>query len=291
VELSLLYRGPLESCNYGCDYCPFAKKVDSRDELDADRRALERFVAWAAGWRGGTLGVLVTPWGEALIRRWYQDALVALSRMAHVRRAAIQTNLSGRLDWLARAEPSKVALWATYHPEWVARADFLSKVREVRAAGVRISVGAVGFARLVDEIEALRRELPDDVYLWVNVPKSSPAAWDESMLARLAEIDPLVHHNAVKHESRGQSCRGGASVLSVDGDGTLRRCHFVDEPLGNLYDDGWEAHVLRERPCPNDVCSCHIGYVHLDRLRLYPVYGDGLLERIPAAPIWRRDSR
>jgi hypothetical protein len=291
VDLSLLYRGPLESCNYGCAYCPFAKRVESRAELDADRRAVERFVDWASTWRGGTLGVLMTPWGEGLIRRWYQEALVALSRLSHVRRAAIQTNLSGRLDWLAGAEPSKVALWATYHPEWVARADFLSKVRAVRAAGARISVGAVGFERLVGEIEALRRELPDDVYLWVNVPKSSPDAWDASTLARLAEIDPLVRHNSVYHKSRGHACRAGASVFSVDGDGTLRRCHFVDEPLGNLYEPGWEARAVAERPCPNDVCGCHIGYVHLDRLRLYPVYGDGLLERIPARPLWRRDVR
>ena len=35
--LRFLYRGPLESCNYGCVYCPFAKKVDSRADLAKDR--------------------------------------------------------------------------------------------------------------------------------------------------------------------------------------------------------------------------------------------------------------
>ena len=47
-HLSILWRGPLASCNYGCAYCPFAKKVDSRAELARDRRALERFVDWFA---------------------------------------------------------------------------------------------------------------------------------------------------------------------------------------------------------------------------------------------------
>ena len=115
MRLSILYRGPLSSCNYGCDYCPFAKRVESREELEVDRLAWERFLAWALA-QEHELGIFVTPWGEALIRGWYQDGLARLTRAPHVRRAAIQTNLSCRLDWLARAEPSKLGLWCTYHP-------------------------------------------------------------------------------------------------------------------------------------------------------------------------------
>ena len=62
----------------------------------------------------------------------------------------------------------------------------------------------------------------------------------------------------------------------------MRRCHFVREPLGNLYADDW-AEALKERLCPNATCGCHIGYVHLDRLGLYERFGDGGLERVPAA--------
>ena len=47
LNLSILYRGPLSSCNYGCAYCPFAKHAETAAELDADRRALERFTDWA----------------------------------------------------------------------------------------------------------------------------------------------------------------------------------------------------------------------------------------------------
>jgi hypothetical protein len=66
----------------------------------------------------------------------------------------------------------------------------------------------------------------------------------------------------------------------VDGDGTVRRCHFIKEPIGNIYDTDFEI-CLRERPCANDTCGCHIGYVHLDRLKLYDTFGDGVLERVP----------
>jgi sulfatase maturation enzyme AslB (radical SAM superfamily) len=46
MDLSILYRGPLSSCNYGCEYCPFAKREESYAQLETDRVALLRFVAW-----------------------------------------------------------------------------------------------------------------------------------------------------------------------------------------------------------------------------------------------------
>ncbi len=286
MQLSFLYRGPLESCNYGCVYCPFAKKVDSREELAADRAALERFVAWIGARTGDRIGVLVTPWGEGLIRRWYQEALVALSHLPHVERASIQTNLSCDLRWAERANPSRLALWATYHPEWTDRAKYVAKVRALRALGIRVSCGVVGFRRFADEIERLREDLPDDVYLWINAAKSSERYLPDDV-ARFERIDPLFRTNTVAHPSLGRSCRAGASVVSVDGDGDVRRCHFVDEVIGNLYDGSFDA-GLRERPCPNATCGCHIGYVHLDDLDLYRTYGGGILERIPTAAVWRR---
>ena len=97
MNLSILYRGPLSSCNYGCEYCPFAKCREGRAEVAADGQALERFVDWVEqqGGRGGrTISVLFTPWGEALVRRSYQEALVRLTNLPHIRRAAIQTNIS-----------------------------------------------------------------------------------------------------------------------------------------------------------------------------------------------------
>jgi len=66
----------------------------------------------------------------------------------------------------------------------------------------------------------------------------------------------------------------------VDGDGVVRRCHFIKQPIGNIYDPDF-AQCLQERPCTNDTCGCHIGYVHLDRLELGKTFGDGILERIP----------
>lgn len=281
MHLSLLYRGPLSSCNYGCPYCPFAKHQESDAEHRADAEALARFLDWACSQTGTMeLSVFFTPWGEALIRKRYQHALVHLTRMPHVRRAAIQTNLSSRLDWIADCDRTKLALWATYHPTQISRARFLAQCRELDRLDARYSVGVVGLKEHFAEIEALRRALPDRVYLWINAYKRVPDYYTPAELDHLTGLDPLFPLNTIRHASRGLACRTGDTVVSVDGDGTLRRCHFVREPIGSLYDPGWQV-ALQPRPCPNETCGCHIGYVHLEHLGLDRVFGGGVLERIP----------
>ena len=280
MNLSILYRGPLSSCNYACDYCPFAKRTETAAELAQDRECLERFVAWVRGRTADSLGVLFTPWGEALVRRWYQDSLAELSRSAIVRKVAIQTNLSCKLDWVEGCDRSKLALWCTFHPGETTREPFLAKCNELIARGVRFSVGVVGLKEHLGEIDALRRELPPDVYLWVNAFKREPDYYSPEMLDDLTRIDPLFPLNTQYHASRGEACRAGHSVISVDGAGVARRCHFIKTPIGNIYDADFES-CLTERPCSNDTCGCHIGYVHLDRLKLYDTFGEGVLERVP----------
>jgi MoaA/NifB/PqqE/SkfB family radical SAM enzyme len=279
--MRILYRGPLSSCNYDCPYCPFAKRRDSPAQLAEDRAALSRFVDWVSRNPDGEpeISVLFTPWGEGLTRRWYREAMVRLSHVSHVERVAIQTNLAGRLDWLATAELSSVALWATYHPGQVRRATFVDRCSTLDSLGVRYSVGIVGLPSHLDEARALRRELPDHVYLWVNA--ADGYSYDVGSEAAWTELDPLFGYSVRAHESAGHECRAGESVISVAGDGTVRRCHFIPAPLGNLYDGSYRA-ALRPRPCVNAVCDCHIGYVHLKRLPLYDVFAGGVLERIPA---------
>lgn len=282
MKLSILYRGPLSSCNYGCVYCPFAKRRETRQELLQDKRALQRFVAWVGRRNNDSMAVLFTPWGEALIRRSYQRALAELTAMRHVRRAAIQTNLSAPLGWVEDCDKERLALWTTYHPTEVSRARFVAKALELVSRGVRFSAGVVGLREHFDEIVALRRELPPEVYVWVNACRREGNSYTEAEVRLLEAVDPLFRVNTRAHPSRGEACRAGSEVISVAGDGTARRCHFIEEPIGNIYEDenGFEARLF-ERACLNEACRCHIGYVHLDYLELYKVFGAGILERIP----------
>jgi MoaA/NifB/PqqE/SkfB family radical SAM enzyme len=280
MDLSILYRGPLASCNHGCAYCPFAKHAETAAELAEDRRALERFVDWVGTRTADRIGVLFTPWGEALVRRWYRNALIRLTHLPNVVKAAVQTNLSCALGWTARCDRAKLALWTTYHPTEVTRARFLARCRKLDELGVRYSVGVVGLKEHEAEIAALRRELSAHVYLWINAYKREPDYYEDEDLRRLEAFDPLFRINAVNHSSKGKACRAGHTVISVAGDGTIRRCHFIKEALGNIYEPGFEQ-ALAARPCTNTTCGCHIGYVHMNELNLYEVFGGGVLERIP----------
>jgi MoaA/NifB/PqqE/SkfB family radical SAM enzyme len=280
MALDILYRGPLSSCNYDCGYCPFAKRHETATELKRDAAALARFIAWAGDQHDLELSVLFTPWGEALIRPWYQQALAELSRLPHLRRVAIQTNLSCRLDWLADCDVDKVNLWCTWHPSEAALDDFLTQAAELDRRGVRYSVGIVGVREAFDHIRQARERLPPHVYLWINALKDVPDYYSPGEVEFLTSIDPHFPTNLTSHASLGKHCGAGETAIAVDGNGDIRRCHFVRPVIGNIYQPDWRQ-ALRRRACPNRTCGCHIGYVHLPHLGQRAIYGDGLLGRIP----------
>ena len=274
TPLGVLWRGPLDSCNYACTYCPFAKRAVDRRVLDADRAALTRFVAWVEQ-AAFELEILFTPYGEALIWPWYRAALTHLSHLPNVRRVAIQTNGSAPWEWARDARLDTLALWISWHPTEISAEAFLERVHALRAAGLRVSIGAVAVPAHLAAIEALHAALPD-VPMWINAQKPG-VRYDDA--ARWTAIDPDFPLDVRPHRSRGQACVTGESVISVDGDGTVRRCHFVDEVLGNLYSDDLPT-LLRPRVCPRARCDCYIGYAHLPALGMRERYGDDLLARI-----------
>ncbi|HEX8628766.1 MAG TPA: STM4011 family radical SAM protein, partial [Catenuloplanes sp.] len=228
MRLAILYRGPLASCNYACPYCPFAKRHDPPELLRADRVALHRFVDWVAATTDVRLSVLFTPWGEGLTRRWYRDAMVRLSHLPQVDRVAIQTNLAARPDWLAAADRDTAALWTTYHPGEVTRDRFLDRCAALQRLGVRFSVGVVALPEHLDEAQAVRAALPDEVYLWANAAEGH--RYDAAQEARWTRLDPLFGYSVRPHLSLDQPCHAGETAISVNGDGTVRRCHFIAEP-------------------------------------------------------------
>lgn len=278
--LSLLYRGTLASCNYACAYCPFAKKQDSRAALARDAREVARFTGWVSR-QQRAIGVLFTPWGEALVRRHYRAAMQQLAGLPHVRQVALQTNLAGPLTWLEGLPGlKKIGLWCTYHPGQTTLARFVERCARLDAMGVRYSVGVVALHEHYDAIAALRAALPEHVYLWLNAyDRRGPGYYSTEDLAWLDAIDPWFLQNRRPAPSRGKGCHAGEASLSVDGDGELTRCHFVPERLGNLYQDNL-ADLLQERSCPRFKCDCYIGYAQRKDLPFQAVFGEGVLARI-----------
>jgi MoaA/NifB/PqqE/SkfB family radical SAM enzyme len=279
MNWSILYRGVLSGCNYSCDYCPFAKRKDSRAVLAEDARQLDDFVNWVESRKNESIGILFTPWGEALIRKYYQEAIIRLSRMPNVHKVSIQTNISCPLDWLEKCDKDKVALWTTFHPTQTTMNQFLKKCQQLDALKVKYSVGVVGFKEALTDIEDMRKKLPKETYLWINALKKDANYYTTDDIYRMTATDPHVAYNLTNHQSKGLACRAGHTTFSVNGVGDITRCHFIKDVIGNIYAPDFDQQ-LYPRLCTNDTCGCHIGYVHLEKLKLETVFSDGLLERI-----------
>ena len=266
AELSLLYRGDLSSCNYDCGYCPFAKRVDSALLTAQDRAGLERFVAWCDKTNFG-LRILFTPWGEALVRKHYREAFVRLSHMDNVRELGIQTNLSRDPSWLAAAHKAPINLWCTYHPSQTTRLRFLRRIQLLVQMGIGFSVGMVALQEDFAEIQSMHQSLQDlarsagkPIYLWLNAYDARGADYYRPQdIERLVAIDPHFAYNVQPFSSLGADCRAGHGAISVNAQGEVRPCHFVQRSLGNLYDGSFERKLSRQ-PCPNGQCECYIGY-------------------------------
>lgn len=286
MRWNILYRGPLTSCNYACTYCPFAKTKNTRAELADDAQKLWRFVDWVKQQKT-EIGILFTPWGEGLIRRYYQEAMTVLSHLPNVYRVAIQTNLSCKLDWMDKVDKNSFALWTTYHPTQLSLERFTEKCHQLDALDIRYSVGFVAFKEELEILEQLRADLSPEVYLWANAYKRVANYYSEADIQRIEAVDPLFRYNTKYHASLGEACQAGHRSFSVDGAGDVFPCHFIKQKIGNIYAEDFEA-CLRPRVCGNATCGCHIGYVHMDKLALSTTYGDGILERIPKEAFWQK---
>ena len=276
---NILYRASLLSCNYACVYCPFAKTKNTSDELLKDAQQLKDFKQWVKV-QNKRIGMLFTPWGEALIHKYYQDGLIELSHMPNVYRIAIQTNLSCNLDWMNGVNKDSFALWTTFHPSQTSLDQFVAKCERLQEMNIRFSVGTVGIKEDIEVIGELRSRLSQSIYLWVNAYKREDNYYTESEISSIQAIDPYFHWNNQWHPSLDKPCRAGHTSFAVDGDGNMTSCHFIKEKIGNIYQENFEQ-ALKPRTCVNDTCKCHIGYVHLDELKQDLIYGDGILERIP----------
>jgi hypothetical protein len=213
------------------------------------------------------------------VRRHYRDAMLELAAMPQVSQVAVQTNLAGPLAWLDDAPRERISLWCTYHPSQTPLARFVERVQRLARMGIRHSVGMVAMHEHRDAISALKAALPHTPF-WLNAyDRRGPGYYTADDLRRLEALDPWFGHEHAPTPSRGKPCRAGAEVISVDGDGEVKRCHFIPRRLGNLYTDALDG-MLEERPCSRIKCECFIGYAHRRDLDIHDAFGDGVLARI-----------
>lgn len=258
----ILYRGSLKSCNYGCSYCPFSKRKMIRKELKQDKRQWERFVESLCK-RARVLdihGLLVAPYGEALIHPWYWEGLARLSALDQIEAVGAQTNLSFSLEWAleifcgAGGQVDKLRLWATFHPEMISAGAFAAKCTAVQQAGIALCAGAVGVPEDLPAIGQLRAALPEQVYLWINKMDGLGRFYTEEERDAFSKIDPYFIRELMYPVGDASKCRGR---LFVEADGRMRACNLSLPYEENWYD--WEEGAPAVR-CRRRVCSCYLAY-------------------------------
>lgn len=112
---------------------------------------------------------------------------------------------------------------------------------------IPFSVGVVGLSDHLSAIEQIRDRLPLEVYVRVNAYKRVVEYYSDEELRRIRTIDPYFDLNRQAYDSFGKPCRAGQNSFTVDEHGDARRCHFVDEPIGNIYGDDIFAKLAHAR--------------------------------------------
>lgn len=285
MSLLVLFRSRLEWCNYTCHYCPWNATLNrvGRDDFADDERRVRRVIARVAE-LPRPVEFFVTPKAEYLVLPYWREAVARLTHLPQVSRVTVQTNLSFDVAaFLGEVDPGKVAFWTTFHPTEVP-ADAIETLHSrwelLRRHGVPFSVGLVGTRDNLTHLEALRRRLPPDVYVWVNAYKREADYYTPDDLDRIRAVDPWFDLNNQHFPSLGRPCTAGQLAVYLDDEGDLRRCFFVGKVIGNLFRDGWTT-LPDAEACPNATCHCYVGHMHIPELDFRGVYGRDLAVRIP----------
>lgn len=277
----IYYRGFLKSCNYRCSYCPFAKRPVNTKELEKDKDALSRFIAWVKD-QPIPLSIMFVPYGEALIHDYYIQALAQLSRMTNVTAISCQTNLSlnpqNFIEQLEKngANTDKINLWATFHNEVANEESFAEKVSYLNRH-IAICVGVVGAPQMIESMSSLKSLLPKSVYLWVNAMDGLNRRYTTKEVEAISSIDPLFRLELANPKADISRCCAGKESLFVTAEGDVYACNRSRVKLGNIY----TAENIEEPSCKTRSCDCFLAYAHRTDLKGLDLFGSGRFIRIP----------
>lgn len=290
---TILYRGSLKSCNYRCSYCPFSKHRMSEKELERDREQWSRFCS-SLEERAPFLdigGLMVVPYGEALIHSWYWEGLAHISTLPVIDCVGAQTNFSfpveQSLQWFQQAggKIEKLRLWATFHPEMISPEQFAEAVRKVRNAGILLCAGAVGVPENLDVIKKLRNALPEEVYLWINKMDGLKRPYSQKEQEAFQQIDPYFFRELTFVHADQRQCE---RRLFVEADGRMRTCNigpFLEENWYTLCSRNSESNAVFPPPkCNQKRCSCYLAYGGRNGAVNRVLFGSYPLFRIPSPP-------
>lgn len=264
-SLQIYYRGCLNFCNYTCSYCPFAKKPKSARNLWQDREQLERFIKQVEDLQI-SCSIQVIPYGEAMIQDYYWEALSRLSRLSRIVYVGVQSNFSFPVESFVKrledthANVKKIRLWGTFHPEMTSVDRFVKQCRKLKEAGISFCVGAVAVPQYMETIQKLRKNLPKDIYLWLNKMDGAKKPYTEEEIKAFLEIDRYFEQEFCRTRADASDC---GNTYFVQGNGGLQACPVSCDVIGNFYQLKSQEDFLeleKYRTCRRKYCNCYLAY-------------------------------
>ena len=281
---NIYFRGLLSSCNYSCSYCSFAKRKSSKTELLKDRECLNRFcVFFDTTEFKNAVSVFLTPYGEGLIHDYYVEAIGKLAKSPKCKYVSCQTNLSfSEYEFLEKlkalnADLSKVKLWASYHPEMVSVDEFVKKVKQLKTV-IDLCVGIVAIPDKLEDVFELRKQLPQDVYMWINAKEREETRYTKSQIKSLIEIDPLFYNELQRNRAQNSHCNAGTDSVFIRANGDAFPCHLNKNKLFNIY---LNQKLMKPFKCDRKFCDCYLSYSQRVDLNLERYFGDYTPIRLP----------
>ena len=286
IQKSFTYRGSLKSCNYACNYCPFAKHTSSQEQQKKDEKSWWQFCKQVQNMEEDRISILIAPYGEALIHAYYTEGMASLSKLKQVGKIGCQTNLSIEVgEWIKQLETynadfDKITLWCTYHPSMVDITTFVEKIIQL-SSKINLSVGVVGDPEQIVLIQKLRECLPLHIYLWINKMDGLRRKYTQEEINIFQKIDPMFALE-LTNKTKAPVCEGGKQHFFVNANGSMQPCNRNRTVLGNLYEQ--DENIYRTEQafvCQSKKCDCYLAYAHHMDVKLLHFFGNQKLQRVP----------
>lgn len=263
-------------CNYRCAYCFFEgmwEEVDKKNLQVPVEKWVEAFKRLQA--KHEEMKITITG-GEPTAFPGFIELISALQKFAFI---SFDTNLSFNEEFLVKflkaADPKRMFLGASFHPEFAVENEFKRKLERLKKAGFDFRIHYVTYPPHIGAMEKFRKEFMGLGFRFTPIPfrgnysgMKYPEAFTEA--ERLAiygvadKIEPKdsewVASQVVQVKSKGRKCQAGLKYARIDCDGTVYLCgndftkSDMKYKLGNMLNADFamniEAVVCRQETCP-----------------------------------------
>ncbi|TYQ17755.1 UNVERIFIED_CONTAM: hydroxymethylpyrimidine pyrophosphatase-like HAD family hydrolase [Acetivibrio alkalicellulosi] len=260
---NIYFRSFLSSCNYSCSYCRFAKKKMNEVEILKDEKCVQRFCDFIDSTNfKNRVSIFLTPYGEGLIHDYYIRAMARLAMNPKCQYISCQTNLSFDESVFINTlksyhvDLSKVKLWASCHPEMISAGEFVKKVNKLKA-DIDLSVGIVAIPQNLESVFDLRKELPKNIYMWVNGKDGEKTRYTKEQIQSLVSVDPLFYNEISKRKVEDNCCNAGEDSVFIEGNGDAFACHINKNQLFNIFK---RTDLVKSFRCDRRYCDCYLSY-------------------------------